>query len=344
MLLNTKSSSLAGNKRTVDASDPHLDDRMDLDAQISDLPMPGFPIRTAAKQVTQEKGREKPTRKNDTSNAERGDNVTSMNNLKTLNQSNARKNTVQAQVSSRKKKQMTSHAQAKTSTNTPAPTYRKNKPQGPARQKPTKEKQADTVQNDEMELDIEQLNIPIRSRISHKAVIPEPGSTVLKVNVDFDPASKTSLYLDAFGNKQERIDESFLQVIQQYTVMRKEIVITVCYQCPTKETSRQRRSQFQVLCSLVKEINKVKDIKYLEVRFKMAKGDGYGPQLFDVVPFYDLDYKFWSFRFFRDGWMQSQTLKEGSDMKSRILKAAEQWNKPKNYRPTTSGQVFYPES
>lgn len=94
----------------------------------------------------------------------------------------------------------------------------------------------------------------------------------------------------------------------------------------------------------MKEINKIKDLKRVEVRFKSAKGIGYGPQLFNVVPFYGLDYKCWTFRFFRDGWLQSQTLIDGSDLKSRILEAAEKWNKPKQYRTTIFGPMVDPES
>lgn len=139
------------------------------------------------------------------------------NNSTTQNPSKPQKKTAQPQVSTYKKTQKTP--------------YRWNKPsRGPTSQK----------HNNEMELDTELPNIPTRRRLMHKAVSSEPGnSTGLKVNVDFN-----SLNLDPVRKKQEIVCEivceSLLQAIYQHSFRRKEICITVCYQCPTTETPFQR--------------------------------------------------------------------------------------------------------
>ncbi|CAG8979444.1 hypothetical protein HYALB_00011957 [Hymenoscyphus albidus] len=243
-------------------SNAPLDDMMDLDTEMDHQ----F-VRVAAKQTIPSKS----------SNVSKASNGLFMTGKGEKSSSMSTNQTQAAQHPLCSTSQVSRPGQAEKTQSLRLPLRPRNNPRSPPTSKSSNRKQAN---GDGMELDIERPRMPVQ---------------MLKLNLDFDTASTTSLYLDQSGNKQENIDDSFLKVVQQETVLRKEILITVCYQCPTKETSRQ----------------------------------GYGPQLFNVVPFYELDYKFWTFRYFREGWRKSEVLMDGSALKSRILTAARDWNKSK---------------
>ncbi|CAG8961053.1 hypothetical protein HYFRA_00002594 [Hymenoscyphus fraxineus] len=165
-------------------SNAPLDDMMDLDTEM-DYQF----VRVAAKQTRPSKSANVSKASNQLFMTGKGDRSFSMS----TNQTQA----PQHQLCSTS--QISRPGQAEESQSLRLPLRPGNNPRSPPTSKSSNRQQGN---GDEMEWNIEKPGMPVQSLSCHRAVTPQPGSlTVLKVNLDFDTASTTSLYLDQFGNK-----------------------------------------------------------------------------------------------------------------------------------------------